>query len=464
MVLEEESTVFDVLAFLCSLLDKDAERACATQWINPTQEQIEVVVDKYKDFIDIIQKAILNEYRLTIGDVTYINSELKQLMQDKDNKKHDIYRLAIEVEHRLEKYSTWQNSGVLYKIEPLNTNADRTGVFIYPCQHPYWNTEKSERNRERILNSCFRNFVMIRKSDMEPFEFEIYYWNDTGLLKWDDGGWNLPIALTPVMNFAFLETNSHDTDTGTAVCVEGLENGDAVTERVLRVFDELFSKEYSLIVFPEALGRPELIPAIKDRMRRHPEYCTFVLLPTICENGSNTLVVLGPGGVNCLSHGKTTPFILIDKDEMAQREELNYDRKIHLLITEELGLVVFAICAELLDPTFYHAITSVARADTIICPSFSPGINAFKETFLKGMTLKMLQVYVNTCSAKNISRNGTAPKEVAMVQTPYAEKQLPLKTFSRDCTGQCSNTICYFDLNISYKNECFVVEKINKFN
>ena len=160
MVLDEESTVFDVLAFLCSLLDKDAERTCATQWINPTRNQIQTIVDKYKDFIDIIQKSILNEYRLKISDVTYLNSELKQLQQEKENKKHDIYRLAIEVEHRLEKYSTWQNNGVLYEIKALNANEDLTGVAIYPCLHPQWNTEKSERNRERILNSYFQKNIV----------------------------------------------------------------------------------------------------------------------------------------------------------------------------------------------------------------------------------------------------------------------------------------------------------------
>ena len=257
----------------------------------------------------------------------YLCSELKLLQQEKSDRKNEIYLLAIEVEHSIEKYSAWQNNGVVYELSPLNTNVEKTGMLVYPCMHPQWNQAKSERKREYVLNSSFHNFVVMRSSDMAPFEIVMHYWNDTGLLKKKDNGWIMSVALVPVMDYALLKTQSYDTVSGKALCVEGLENGADVVQRVLQVFDELFPMQYGLIIFPEALGSRELAVAVKSRMRMHPEYCTFVVLPTICENGRNTLLVLGPGGVNCLSHNKLTPFIYVDEDRIAQREESKLFRK-----------------------------------------------------------------------------------------------------------------------------------------
>lgn len=462
MLLEGKSTVFDVLAFLYSLLTKEEERECAIQWSTAMQRHVRAVLEKYRQFIEVIRQSAMREYRFTESDLLYLNNELKQLQQHKKGRESDIYLLAIEVEHSIEKYSEWQNNGVMYQLSPLNTNAEETGISVYPRLHPQWNQAKSERGREYVLNSSFQNFLVLRNSDMAPFEIVMHYWHDTGLLKKKDDGWVMSVALVPVMDYAALKTESHDTVSGKAICVKGLENGDTVTGRVLQAFDELFPKQYSMVIFPEALGTEELVSAVKARMRIHPEYHTFVLLPTICENGRNTLVVLGPGGIDCLKHDKLTPFILIDKERIEQREELDYDRKIHLLITEELGTVAFAICAELLDPAFYETVTRVGRADTIICPSFSPGVTAFKETIMKGTALKLLQFYINTCSAKTVSRKGVVPEDLAMVQTPFSEEEMSLKSFQRACAGKCADTVCYFELTISYVNETFIVEGVHK--
>jgi len=462
MVLSEDSTAFDVLAYLCALLDKEDERECAIQWSAAAPRHIKNALNKYKEFLDIILKSSLNEYRFTISDIEYLSSELKQLKQEKESKKHEIYILATEVERRIEKYSMWQNENVIYEVKPLNTNVDLTDVFIYPCTHPHWNQSKSERNRERTLNASFANYIMIRKSDSKPFEVVMHYWNDKGLLKKTEQGWSMSVALSPVMDYAILNTKSHDTSKGEVICVEGLNNGDTVFEKVLKVFDDMFEQQYGIIVFPEALGTREIVLEIKKRMRLHPEYCTFVLLPTICENNENTLIVLGPGGIDCLFQNKVAPFILYDKNGDCYREELLYDKQINLLITEELGLVAFAICADLLDPDYYNVITNVAKVDTIICTSFSPGGNAFKEAMIKSVPLRLLQIYVNTCSAKISSRSGMFEGEVAMVQLPYVKDESPLRVFEKKCGGQCSDNICYFDLSICYQNEVFVIEGIHK--
>ncbi|MDE7045154.1 MAG: hypothetical protein K2O97_09140, partial [Acetatifactor sp.] len=89
-----------------------------------------------------------------------MNKELARIK--KVNDKTDIYWLVIEVEKRLDMYSDWQNRGVIYSLDPLNKNVKATGIVIYVRISPAWNTDKSERNRERRLNAGFTNYMMMR--------------------------------------------------------------------------------------------------------------------------------------------------------------------------------------------------------------------------------------------------------------------------------------------------------------
>ena len=460
MVFVKGSTVFDVLAYLCSMFTKEEERYYAIQWVTADEKHVGRVINTYRNFLAIILNASANEYRLDDKDLSYLNEVLEKM--EKQVNKGDIFRLIIEIEKRMDMYSGWQNRGVIYDLKPLNVNVGETGIAVYPRVRPSWDTDKSERNRERRFNTSFTNYMMVRAQDVLPFEIIMHYWNDRGVLHAMEGGWSLRVALAPVMDDAELKTEERDLAVGYTVGVEGLINEEKVTERVLRVFDQMFSEEYGIIVFPEALGTEGALSGIKSKMREHPEICTFVIAPTICADGTNVLVVLGPGGVECLRHKKTSPAILITEDGRAEREDLLFDRQVHLLITQELGLVAFPICAELLDPDFYRLIVNAVLVDTIICASFSPGVTAFHDTILKGTAARLLQLYINTCSAKAVSRNGQIALPLGFVQIPCSDEEFQIRAVDWECMGECPRGICYFDITIVYKDKNFHVKSIHK--
>lgn len=242
----------------------------------------------------------------------------------------------------------------------------------------------------------------------------------------------------------------------------GIANEQIVEDRILRIFDVLFPKEYGIIVFPEILGSESILQAIKGRMREYPERCSFVVVPTICRDGRNTLVVLGPGGIECLRQEKTTPAILLTEDGKAKREDLVYGNQVHLLITQELGLIAFAICAELLDPNYYRLIVDTALVDTVICSSFSPGAAAFRDTMMKGTPAKLLEIFVNSCSAKAVSRKGEVAEPLGCVHVPNAEGEYCIRDIRRECQGICAGEICYFDVLITYKDRKFSIAGIHR--
>lgn len=312
------------------------------------------------------------------------------------------------------------------------------------------------------MNAAFTNYMIMRSGDISPFEIIMHYWNDTGLLRKTRDGWELRIALSPVMDDAILESEERELSSGCTVQVKGIENEQSVEDRILRIFDALFPKEYGMIVFPEILGSESVLQAIKVRMREYPERCSFVVVPTICHDGRNTLVVLGPGGIECLRQEKTTPAILITEDGKAEREDLVYGNQVHLLITQELGLIAFAICAELLDPDYYRLIVDTALADTIICSSFSPGAAAFRDTMMKGTPAKLLEVYVNSCSAKAVSRNGEVAEPLGCIHVPNAEREYCIQDIERECQGICAGELCYFDVLITYIDRKFSIAGVHR--
>lgn len=462
MLLGKNNTAFDLLAILCSLLTKEEERKYSIEWVTADEKHIREAINKHKNFLGVILNASANEYKFTNEEIMYLNKELRRIESECKNSKEDIYRLAIEAEKRMDMYSKWQSRGVIYRLEPLNTNYRETGIAVYPRIMPQWDTEKSERNRERKLNAVFTNYMIIRSGDASPFEIIMHYWNDTGLLRKTRDGWELRIALSPVMDDAILETEERETSTGYSVMVKGLADEQAVENRVVRIFDELFPGEYGMIIFPEILGSESILQVIKSRMQEHPECCSFVVLPTICHNGKNILVVLGPGGIECLRQEKTTPAILITKDGKAEREDLVYGNQVHLLITQELGLIAFAICAELLDPDYYRLIVDTALVDTIVCSSFSPGVAAFHDTLLKGTAAKLLELYINSCSAKAVSRKGAVAEPLGYIHVPDAETEYCIQGVQRECQDICAEEICYFDVLITYKDKKFSIASVHR--
>lgn len=461
----ENDTAFDVLAELCSLLSKEDERKCEIRWKTAKEEHIQNIVGKYKDFEEIVLNSSDNEYRFNIDEIIVINTALEefQMKSEADGQQiacdrriqDEIFLLAIKVEQNLGTYQGWVDNFVFHSVPPLNNNVEKSGIEVFPRTCPFWDLNKSERNRAHTLNSHFKNYMIVRKEERLPFQLDMYYWNGSGLLDGTTSDKKLTIALSPIMDYAQLETENLSTKSGNTIRVNGLKNKEIVTQKVLNIFDYIFLKKYSFIVFTECLGTIEIVEEVKQRMRRHPEICTFVVLPTICEKDQNKMIVLGPGGIECLRHNKATPFILLDEGNVGRREQLEYENHISVLITEELGMIVFPICAEFLEPGYYKAMTEIAMTDMVICPSFSPGVQAFIDTMLKGSPLKLLQLYVNTCSAKEISRNRRVAEPLGMVQLPYVaqkgnQQESPLIKMKKECEGNCVDALCYFHISISY--------------
>lgn len=456
------NTSFDLLAILCSWFTPEEERRWAIRWARTGEKASEVVVQKYRRLIAIVLNASTCGYEFSDDDIDYINNVLDGIDKQKDLE--EVFLLACLIENSIDIYAPPRIDAMIEEVEALNGNFDETGIRVFPHYQPAWDTSKSERRRSFVFNSQFTNYMIVRKEDMSPFEFRAHVLHDEGLFKESENGRCLKIALSPVTDAAVLKCRRTQTDDEDVLLVEGIENEEDVSSRILTMFEQLFYQDYSIIMFPEALGSLQLVEDIQNVMRQQPEIYTFVLLPTICGGKQNILTVLGPGGIKFTEQRKVTPFFMRDEEGVYSREYLEYGNVIRVLISRELGNIVFPICADFLDTSYYHAACDVVMADTVLCPSLSPGNKAFEKQLIKGLSTTMLGVWINSCSAKAISTRHTVPEPVFVVQLPNDDVQDGLHFVNRICGGTCRENYCYIDIEIAHKNNRFVLEREIKFH
>lgn len=57
MLLNEESTVFDLLAILCSLFTKEEERLYSIRRTTADEKHVQIIISTYKNFLALILNA-----------------------------------------------------------------------------------------------------------------------------------------------------------------------------------------------------------------------------------------------------------------------------------------------------------------------------------------------------------------------------------------------------------------------
>lgn len=456
MTLKINDSVFDLLAYLYSSLSLDDERKCAIAWSTAKESYTRSFISKYRVLLNAVRQSSANEYIFEQNDMEDINGYLAII--EKENNKDEIYLLIIQIEESIEAYFQWGINKACYMIEPLNKNNMETGVSVYPYHHPRWDISKSERNRSNTINPKLKNYILLRREDCEPFHIVMHYWNDNALLELENDGWRLKIALSPVSNRAELDTEELKSSEQSGTIIKGLINEGEIENRVVSIFEELLNGEFRIIVFPELLGTVSLVKRIQNIMRNNPQKQALVILPSVCKEKRNTLTVLGPGGIHILEEDKQTPFILRGNDGELSREILDYNNVIHILISKELGNIAIPICAELLEPECYGVFTNIGMVNTIICSSFSPGNNAFKTQLIKGLSLKLLSFWINTCSAEKYSLKKEVPEPLFLIQLPDANPDNPLIYEERRCDGTCAKEKCYIEVEVVYEEGHFRID------
>lgn len=452
------SPLFNLLAYLCSMIPNSEEYAVVERWNGCTYEKRKQIILKYQPLLDAVENSVHGYYMIAANDMDIITKSLEHL---KTARLDEIYLVAVVLEGQLGDFEYYyQNSpylkgavGEVIKLSPLNSNWEETQLMFYPRISGLSDRRKADRSRKLGFSGVFQYYNCFRTDMASPFKVVYYFWRSTKLQEKLIRNKTLKIAASPVTNHAELIKEELLTEEGLKIKINGIRNSHEIQKKVLHLLQTIWNKDYDLIIFPEIIGSQELYEAVQEFLRSHSIHHSLILLPTYYEHGRNQGILLGPGGVELFRQNKTTAFVMMDGEEK-QKEFLTSDMEIGILLIRGVGSLVLPICADLVNPDYARLVYDEHQADILLCPSYSVGSGAFANALLKGMAVESLGFWVNTCAAQEISpQRNYGFNHIGKLQMPnLKDEEKTLKQLNRECNGIC-HPLCYFHIEIGIKNK-----------
>ena len=350
-------------------------------------------------------------------------------------------------------------------LPPLNDNYNNVGVKLYPVVRPFWALKKAEEQRALNINSLLNNYHVIFSEAEKSLTIDYYYLKSDLLARSIEKNEGISIALSPVCNCARPNTQYNRANNVSRIKILGLDNNEYVNNRVIQIFKTIFQQEFGIIAFPELIGSRYILKEIQSIMADFPQRASLVFLPTFYEEGKNKEIVLGPGGYPVHEQHKIVAFNVLQNGKAIQEDIIPGD-SVKILLAEGLGAIATPICMELIEREGAGLLHEQITANTIICPSFSPGIQAFQDALAKGNASHTLELWLNTCSAHNTDffAHDYGFEKVGMIHLPEVPVEQSIHRFDciRKCNGICSDELCYFNITLKYIDNKFHINGIHE--
>lgn len=465
------ATVFDLMAEIISVIPSGKLRAMVSSLGACTQARQEKDLAEYGQIYHMIQRSRTAGYYLSKDCFDKLIGQINQCLNYSDYMAigHilELMDQAIgDFSHSLPYLGLMQSAWrPVVPVPPLNRNHERVQVKIYPTIRPFWSLNKAESTRALNINAVLSNYHAIFSSDERAAEIRYYYLRSdivTRAIAKENG---ISIALSPVCNDAKLILKHDEINDTKKIRVMGLENKEHVNTRIKQIFKVVFDRGFHLIAFPEVIGSREVMQDIQCMMRKDPSRSSLVFLPTFYEDGYNKEIILGPGGYPIHEQHKIVAF-QAGKTVPKSQEDIIAGECINILLIDGLGAVSTPICMDLLEANGSRILHDVVAANTIVCPSFSPGIQAFKDSLAKGQASHTLEIWLNTCSAhmQALFPSDYGFRDVGMIHLPEVPSDQTAHRLDcvRTCDGKCSDEICYFNISLQYKNNKFHIQSTHE--
>lgn len=371
----------------------------------------------------------------------------------------DIYRLRhliAELDRRIgyESFLRYMNTQPFYA---LNSNWQESGLLLprVPCAKTVHDYEGELHERKTAeawsdeLNSCLQRYFYVTLDEIGDYTIcNIYY--DPFIGEPLD---ELTLACAPLIDGAIANILHYDivteVDEDSGHTFSFLDNfavlnPDEVNRRVKRAYIFSCENHAHLLSMPEMLGtnalyeldeddyNPLLSGLNKSQLPYKAQKSSLKLIcaPTCWENNANFLNIYRPDGRFLGRQYKQTRFWMNEHPRIYENLK-NIPKQILLLHMPRLGRVMFAICADYLNPNYRSLLAKTLKATFLLCPSFSTGSAAFEEALNAVSEFGCTVIWLNCCSARNGSAH-TGAVSAPTVPVTQGRKYLNLK-----CDGEC---------------------------
>lgn len=283
----------------------------------------------------------------------------------------------------------------------LNFNINDTHIQLLPRTKCFWEHDRRGADYSNCLLNYLHYFYYIDSEKLGTYEV----WNR---FLAPNTFWHaekrkfLRIGVSPLSNQGKLEWHTEIKNGTQYFSINKVENIDIIEENVLAIVDEAKKQGVDILVMPEMLGSYHIRKSVADKLSEFPEndesYPALTVLPSIWEAHQNTVIVLDEYGDEVIRQEKQHPFMLKNSEEGNCLENINPDRKIHLIHCEGIGRIAIMVCKDALMKDYLHMVLTVLKVTLLIIPSFSTGNYNFKEIIQYCRVADCCAFWINTCS------------------------------------------------------------------
>ncbi len=381
---------------------------------------------------------------------------------------------------------THAQDGRTVEFDQLNTNAEETGVAVYPkirtIHDPLEPAAEEEKHwaadRVRGVQSELADTYYVELDDLRCAG-KRYRVRHSFLSRhiFPEGKKRLKIAVCPVGRADLLAPERYACD-GPAgkqrlFRINGLKDEAYIHDRCAAAIVRAAEEGADIVIFPEMLGSERLVGpafyeetarAVKERGGSMPG---LILLPTWWHDNKNALFVLDAAGRWLCVQEKQFPFVYTndkteknkDGDDLAYCEDLReIDRTIHMVHIPDVGRFAFPICRDFLETDYAFLMLQQLRATFLLCPSYTLHKKQFDLTAPGAIPYGCYVLWCNTCAA---FYDEAVPAYVGLASGPQELPAGPVDYMRPECGGRCGQQqdACIFLVEISMDHSAVITHR-----
>ncbi len=398
--------------------------------------EIEITERLKRRFPDMFNKytrnvAEISEWRLANSALLYDLGKYLESSEDIEELIFLVKNLDLYLEDSF--YECIPIDQETYTFICLNDNYKECDIFLLPRVVCGWEHENRDAYTSYTIFYYLRNFYYLTQADIINYQVENILMSKE--LLWEAvERRELRIMVSPVTGEKAVEITEPYTKSGsqfTAVKSIRSETENRIKEKALNILKQAAAEEADILVFPEMLGTEAIAESIMLELENREtivdnKFPALTMCPTIWKDHVNYCRVLNDTGEMICEQQKHHGVDLSDhiwndlKEDLRGasardhyvKEDIRSDQKIYVLHCYGIGRIAVVICKDFIITGYLKIIVEKLRISLVIVPSFTCNDYQFKLIMPKYAELDCNIVWLNTCSARWLSKAGEMKADV----------------------------------------------------
>lgn len=308
-----------------------------------------------------------------------------------------------------------------YRFFCLNDNFSECRICLLPRLQCRWEHQNREAYTSYNIDYYLRNFYFFYEKDLRDYEVQ-HILMPRDLFREALRKKELSVMVSPVTGDKVVEvTEPYVREDKRFVAVKpmrpDIEN--RIRVDLLNVLRKAADEQADLLIYPEMLGTEDLAECLACeldvRENIHDNgFPRLTVCPTIWKQNRNCCRILDDMGDVVCEQQKHHGVDLKDR----LKEDIQSDRKIYILHCYGIGRIAVAICKDFILTDYLKILVEHLKVSLLLVPSFTNQDYQFRGLASKYPEKDCNVIWINTCSARWLNKDGKAEASVSLAYLP----------------------------------------------